>query len=158
MIAGLEKTVEVIEICQRETKLYKSDMIIKLTVSAYEDILKYHLVCIQASMQPGYVRAALAGTLSGRLQRISDRLQNTAAKILKEVEYQHRLEMRQASQRIAEMHIQQRHIIDMLNGQRRILESLQEEQQLMDVIKGQQRILQITQQIQQRLQMEERVS
>lgn len=68
--------------------------------------------------------------------------------VLREVDYQHRLELRETSSRIMDMQIEQRKILTTLEDQKRILRSLQEERRIISVVQEQQKILQIVQQIQ----------
>ena len=68
--------------------------------------------------------------------------------VLREVDYQHRLELRQTSSRVVDMQIEQRKILTTLEDQKLILQSLQEERRVTSVVQEQQKILQVLQKIQ----------
>ena len=72
--------------------------------------------------------------------------------ILREVNYRHRIELRETSSCVADMQAEQGKIVSTMEERRRILDALQDQKKIADIIREQQRILQLVQQIQAQLQ------
>jgi hypothetical protein len=68
--------------------------------------------------------------------------------ITKEGDFEHRRDMRETSQKIAEMQVEQHKMARMLHIQRILMESMQQESRLVYSVREQQKILHILQQIQ----------
>ena len=147
MIESLTEMSDAIQTCERELVLYKSSKLQDLVARLYVPLLEIlgrlnsnHMLIQQPQLRP-MVEKRMA-----EIRRLSQA-------VLREVDYQHRVEQRETSSRVADMQIEQRKILTTLEDQRRILKSLQEERRIIGVVQEQQKILQIVQQIQGAMQM-----
>lgn len=142
---------EAITTCERELDLYRNPKLQNLVGRLYCELL--------ATLHAGYKfysnhRSLLRNKLGLRsnFEKPMAEVRRLSQAVLREVDYQHRLELRRTSSRVADMQIEQRKILTTLEDQKRILRSLQEERRIISVVQGQQKILQIVQQIQGTLQ------
>lgn len=133
--------------CERELVLYKDPKIQDLVERLYSELL--------AVLHAGHEfyskhRPLLRNQLGFRptFEKPMAEVRRLSQAVLREVDYQHRLELRETSSRIVDMQIEQRKILTTLEDQKRILRSLQEERRIISVVQEQQKILQIVQQIQ----------
>ena len=157
MVDSLTEMSDAITSCERELILYKDPELYSLVEKLYHK----HLEALYLTHQH------YTSSSSRRLVRLNLHLFQTAFEkpmkeirrlsqaVLREVDYQHRVELRDATSRIADMQIEQRKILTTLEDQKRILRSLQEERQIMSVVQEQQKILQVVQQIQGTMQTRE---
>ncbi|KAI5466128.1 hypothetical protein BGZ63DRAFT_420636 [Mariannaea sp. PMI_226] len=126
---GLEEMADAMTMCSRELRLYQQrDMGLWMIAETERHTLNRNIA---------------------EIRRISER-------VVREVDYQHRVEMRQAGSMIADMHVKQYKIVQMLHDQKAILESMQQERKLMDLVREQQKILQIVRRIQNDLRLQTR--
>ena len=147
MIESLTEMSDAIQTCERELVLYKSSKLQDLVARLYVPLLEIlgrlnsnHMLIQQPQLRP-MVEKRMA-----EIRRLSQA-------VLREVDYQHRVELHKTSLRVADIQIEQRKILTTLEDQRRILKSLQEERRIIGVVQEQQKILQIVQQIQGAMQM-----
>lgn len=138
---------EAITTCERELLLYRDPKLQDLVGRLYSELL--------ATLHAGYKfysnhRSLLRKQLGLRptFEKPMAEVRRLSQAVLREVDYQHRLELRETSSRIVDMQIEQRKILTTLEDQKRILRSLQEERRIISVVQEQQKILQIVQQIQ----------
>ena len=153
MTESLAEMSDAIQTCERELLLHKDSQLQDVVARLY-----VQLFTILDIMRRFYS----ASRLSNRFQRLDIRhsiekpmaeMRRLSQAVLREVDYQHRVELRETSLRVADMQIEQRKILTTLEDQRRILKSLQEERRIIGVVQEQQKILQIVQQIQGAMQM-----
>ena len=145
---GMEELSDAIVVCEREISLYKAQRLYNLVSRVYYEFLEAMSLCtkyyqrspIQAAMNRLQFRPAFEARIA-EIRRLSQA-------ILREVDYHHRLEMRDTGSRVVAMQVEQRKILSTLQDQRRILQSLREERKIMDLVHEQQKILQVVQQIQ----------
>ena len=143
---------DAITTCKRELVLYKDpklqDLVTRLYVALIETSSRSHkLYSRQSSLlpyQPVLWRQQVEKPMA-EVRRISQA-------VLREVDYQHRVELRETSTRVVDLQIEQRKILTTLKDQKLILQSLQEERRIISVVQEQQKILQILQNIQGALQ------
>ena len=136
----------------RELELHQDEKIYELVVQLYTLMLKAAgEISKRASSRQLSLQLPKSGFYDWFNEQIKE-MRQVSDKIMREVDYRHRLEMREATRKIAEIHVEQHKIVAMLQDQRRILESMQQERKIMDAIHQQQQILQVVQQIQQDVQ------
>jgi hypothetical protein len=149
----MTEMMSALEICQRETQLYQAPTLFEHVTTLYTELIRISAALVLQMTQPR--ESPFKSIVQTNLDAYLAKTQKLTTAILREVDYQHRLEMRETSSRIVEMQIEQHKILSTLEEQRKILAALQEERKIMDVVREQQKILQTVQQIQARLQMEQ---
>ncbi|CAJ2505250.1 Uu.00g126440.m01.CDS01 [Anthostomella pinea] len=154
--AGLEEMADAMHLCQRELQLHQDERMTELVGQAYVQLFEHAKLCTRTVSRKNntIVVTAVIRDYRAGLDASMARLRRICEKITREVDYRHRVEMREAGRRIAEMHVEQHRMVRMLQDQRAILELMQQERKLMDLIREQQKILQIVQRIQYGMQME----
>ncbi|KAF3767943.1 hypothetical protein M406DRAFT_70047 [Cryphonectria parasitica EP155] len=150
MLNSLEEMQEAFVMCEREYKLYPEgnihllfESLCKEMVVGMESTLKFH------RMPKSNILVASSSVLSAReaLQNTVTRIKNLSEKVIREVEYHHRRELREASQRLREVDRKQDEVLRRLEEQQRILSGLQQEQKLLATVTEYQKVLQLLQQL-----------
>ena len=147
LMENLTQMSDVIQTSTRELILYKdpklSDLVKRLYVQLLEafSIWKPHLGRKGQLM----IRERVFQT---EIEKRMAEMRKLSQAVLQEVDYLHRVELRETSSRIVSMQTEQKKILQTLEDQKRILQSLQEERRIIHVVQEQQKILQIVQQIQ----------
>src|SRR5271170_5132936 len=143
---------EVVTECERELVLYQDPNIYFLVEQCYIELLQSLERC--AKVYKSSTSAILPWQISFRegMEKSMARIRKLSQSVIREVDYRHRLEMREASHRLVEMQIEQRKILMAVEDQKRVLESLQEERSIMSLVQEQQKIIQVVQDIQRRMQ------
>lgn len=129
--------------CEREWQLYPEPKVKELAVGVYKEALTA-LQRISKQVHKPLIRKS---SHAEELQSIRQKVSEHSAKVIREVEYLHRRELRDAHIRLREVDRKQDQVIRALEEQKRILESLQEEQQLMKLVSDNQKVLQMLQQL-----------
>ena len=153
MLESLTEMSEAIQTCERELVLYKDaklqNLVTRLYVQLFEILDTWFGFCLcwisSRALDPLNTRTYIENPMA--------EMRRLLQAVLREVDYQHRVEQRKTSSKVADMQIEQRKILTTLEDQRRILKSLQEERRIIGVVQEQQKILQIVQQIQGAMQM-----
>ncbi|EON61324.1 hypothetical protein W97_00537 [Coniosporium apollinis CBS 100218] len=137
------------EACQREYDLYPVAEVQELVTSLYGEMIPFLEQIIKLH---GTARSRFFRGDGGRheIQDSTVRVRKISQKIIREVEYLHRREMREAHLRLQDVERKQITVLQVMEAQQKILISLQEEQKIMAVISDQQKILQMLQQLQMR--------
>lgn len=155
MYTGIEELGDALTVCAREFELYRdNERIVGLVIKVYQEILDTMSLCT-ANMpedRPQGMKITFSGGLGERYKQQVAAMRKALERLMREVDYQHRLEMRESSRKIADMHIQQQQMAQMLRDQRLLVESLQQERQIMKLVQEQQKILAAVQNIQQTMQ------
>lgn len=153
---AMQEMSEAIELCTREHALYQDPKLTSLIEKLYLEALDITkiLMTYYEKKKSSRLLSAINERDIPQLESATVRIRRISEAVLREVDYQHRLEMRRTSNRIVEMQVEQRRMMGMLEDQKRILQGMEEERKIMGVIQGQQEILQVVQQIQLRLQAE----
>ena len=153
MIESLTEMSDALNSCERELVLYKDsklqDLVSRLYVQLLEIMDTWHRFYLRSSPS----RALHPLNIRTDIEEPMAEMRKLSQAVLREVDYQHRVELRETSSKVADIQIEQRKILATLEGQRRILKSLQEERRIIGVVQEQQKILQIVQQIQGAMQM-----
>lgn len=142
---------DAITTCERELGLYKDPKIQDLVERLYSELLEVLHAGLEFYSNRRYLLRNQLGLQLGlqpTFEKSMAEVRRLSQAVLREVDYQHRLELRETSSRIVDMQIEQRKILTTLEDQKRILRSLQEERRIISVVQEQQKILQIVQQIQ----------
>jgi hypothetical protein len=152
---GIEEMSETISICQRELDLYPDPKLFSLMEKLYMELLNFLQAArkVYSSKTSGAFRNILDTSFQKAFERSSGQIRKLSEAVLREVDYHHRLEMRESSSRLKDMEQDQRKILQGLEDQKQILESMQEERKIMTMVQDQQKILQAVQAIQMRMQM-----
>jgi hypothetical protein len=167
----LEEMVDAAETCRREYALYQDLKIHELLVSLYTTLFSISQLGTKYLSNSKKVFASTFHSKGFRedLDAYTSKMRKETAVILREVDYRHRLEMRNSSRQLieasaehhaqlAEVKVEQRKILNAVEEQRAILECLREERTILKVVHEQQKILQAVQQIELRLREAEGVS
>jgi len=150
---GLAEISDAMALWTRELELYQDEKFHQLIIQGYQHMLESARICIEVMQRKGTstILATISTTFRSRFEKRIIEMQKISDKIVREVDYRHRVEMREASRKIAVMHVEQQKIASMLQNQKNLLETMQQERKIMDVVHEQQKILQIVQQIQLRM-------
>lgn len=154
MMEALTEMSDAIMSCERETVLYQDPKLYSLVEKVYLELLEI----LNANLKfyaTAWIRRGTQINVRTMTKKSIAEVRRLSQAVLREVDYQHRLEMRATSSRIVDMQIEQRQIPATLEDQKRILRSLQEERKIMTVVQEQQKVLQVVQQIQGAIQMGE---
>lgn len=135
---------DIIKLCERKLFLYHDPEITSLVQEFYIAFLKSLTVAHKIFLKSSKPKTALEESMS-RIRQLSQSVQ-------REVDYRHRLKMREASNRLVEMQVEQRQILMAVEDQKRMLQGLQEERNIMSLVQEQQKIMQIVQDIHKRMQ------
>ena len=153
LFRDMEVMTEAITMCQREYKLYPCHEIRDLVAKVYVSSFRYLTEMSQWLGTPtsnnrllsiSKVKWDISSSIMGELRQTSEA-------VIREVEYQHRSEMRDATNRLKDIEQDQQKILAAMEAQRKILASLQEEREVMTEIQDQQKILHLLQQVETRL-------
>ncbi|MCJ1260627.1 hypothetical protein MMC22_000489 [Lobaria immixta] len=146
---------EVVAVCERELVLYQNPEIIRLVEQCYVELLQLLEKCHRAIPKLKSPTAELFGrqiTFRTSMEKSMTQIGKLFQSVIREVDYRHRLEMRDASHRLVEMQTEQRKILLAVEDQKRVLQALQEERSIMSLVQEQQKIMQVVQNIQRRMQ------
>ncbi|UJO19848.1 uncharacterized protein CLAFUR5_09826 [Fulvia fulva] len=152
--ALLEMT-EVIEVCNRERQLYESDKLSRMIADCYLEVLNVLRLSLQEIQGRRFMRTLMASmdnSYRSELDKAMTTIRRISDSILREVDYQHRLEMRETSSRVIDMQFQQHKMLALLENQQSILQEMDEERKVMTATQGQQEVLQAIQPIERQLQ------
>ena len=151
MLREIEVMAEVIKMCQREYKLYPCQEIRDLVAKVY--IASFEYLTEMSRFLKNPLKLSVMGKIKWTDQSsiAMAELRQTSEAVIKEVEYQHRAEMRDAANRLKGIEQDQGRIFAAMEAQKKILASLQEEREVMNEIQDQQRILHLLQQVETRL-------
>ena len=157
MIESLTEMFDAIQTCERELILYKDSKLQDLVARLYIQLFKILKTLREIYFNPlqvhRYKQLNIGSYIGNEMEEPMAEMRRLRQAVMREVDYQHRVELRETSSRVADMQIEQRKILTTLEDQRRILKSLQEERRIIGVVQEQQKILQIVQQIQGAMQM-----
>lgn len=147
---ALAEMQDAFQMCEREYRLYPEHRVREL----FEELCKEMLFAAASSIkvvETSTSRRTIKGLLNGdqqlRMKDTTIRIKSLSEKVIREVEYLHRRELREAHQRLREVDRKQDEALRMLEEQRRILVSLQEEQKLLALVADHQKVLQLLQQL-----------
>ena len=143
---------EAVRLCMRETVLYQDPEISSLVEKLYVELLQALEICHKSLSKSEVSAKARSIVNSDAMERPMARIRELSQKVFREVDYRHRLEMREASHRLVDMQVEQRKILKAIEDQKRVLQALQEERSIMSLVQEQQKTVQIVQDIQRRLQ------
>lgn len=144
---------EVVAVCERELVLYQDPKIYSLVERCYIELLQ-----ILERSSKAYSKSSTSTnlwrnmTFREAIEKSMAHIGKLSQAVLREVDYRHRLEMREASNRLVEMQVEQRKILMVVEDQERVLKSLKEERSIMNLVQEQQKIMQVVQDIQGRMQ------
>jgi hypothetical protein len=145
---GLKEIADAVSASTRVLQLYTDEQLLELVVDAHQHMFNHAELCIDFPSRSRAIAASPMISIRPKLDRNIAEMRRMSAKIIREVNYGHRSEMREASQKIAIMHFEQYEISRILHDQSTILQSMQQERVLLDSVLEQQKILQIVQTIQ----------
>lgn len=147
---ALAEMQDAFQMCEREYRLYPERRVREL----FEELCKEMLLAAASSIklvQTSTSRRAIKGLLNRdqqlEMKDTTTRIKSLSEKVIREVEYLHRRELREAHQRLREVDRKQDEALRMLEEQQRILVSLQEEQKLLALLADHQKVLQLLQQL-----------
>lgn len=146
---------EVIEVCNRERQLYESDKLSRMIADCYLEVLNVLRLSLQEIQGRRFMRTLMASmdnSYRSELDKAMTTIRRISDSILREVDYQHRLEMRETSSRVIDMQFQQHKMLALLENQQSILQEMDEERKVMTATQGQQEVLQAIQPIERQLQ------
>lgn len=147
MIDSIQEMTDAMATCSREITLYQDPELYEFVGQIHDELLDaIHWTCTYLSSS-GLKSWFNSLELQFKYDKFMARIHIISQRVLREVDYRNRLEMRETSSRIVDMQVEQQKILAKVEDQKRILQSMQEERQIMDVVQKQQRILQIVQQI-----------
>ena len=132
--------------CERELVLYKDPKLYNLVERVYVEL--FHVLGMSKSYYSRRLYPFRMQEYVARFDKSIAEIRRLSQAIQREVDYHHRLEMRETSSRIVDMQLEQRKILATVEEQRQILKSMEEERKIMNIVREQQKILQIVQQIQ----------
>ncbi|KAF2971992.1 hypothetical protein GQX73_g1638 [Xylaria multiplex] len=152
----LEETGEVMRLCEREYELYQNSMTKEPLMKLYTEFLDFCQRTIRILQAPAWSswfrRSMIMQSARPELQNSISRIRKISASVRNEAEFQGRVELRHAHERIVTVEVQQQKMLAVMEDQKKILASLAEERRLVTMMKDQQTILQTLQQLQMRLQ------
>ena len=154
MFRDTEVMSEAITMCRREYELYPCPEIWDLVVKVYVSSFRYLTEMSQWFGTPtsrDRLRLISKAKWDISSSAVMGELRQTSEAVIKEVEYQHRSEMRDATNRLKGIEQDQQKILAAMETQRKILTSLQEEREVMTEIQDQQKILHLLQQVETKL-------
>ena len=154
MLRDMEVMTEAIKMCQRECELYPCQEMLDLVVKVYVSSFRYLTEMSQWFGTPtskNRLRSIKGLTWDISSSAAMGELRQTSEAVIKEVEYQHRSEMRDAAHRLKGIEQDQQKILAAMEAQRKILTTLQEEREVMTEIQDQQKILHLLQQVETKL-------
>ena len=150
MLRDMEVMTEAIKMCQREYELYPCQEMLDLVIKVYVSSFRY-LTEMSHWLPKNRLRSIKGLTWDISSSAAMEELRQTSEAVIKEVEYQHRSEMRDAANRLKGMEQDQQKILRAMEAQKKILASLQEEREVMTEIQDQQKILHNLQQVETKL-------
>lgn len=150
----MQEISDAMELCAREQYLYQAPKLKDLVEQLYVEVIESTMILSKTCQEITKKRIFDPYRQKEKLKEATARIRRISEAVVREVEYQHRLEMLRTSNRIVEMQVEQRRMVGMLEDQKRILAGMEEERRVMGVIQGQQEILHVVQEIQRRLQTE----
>ncbi|KAL1869389.1 hypothetical protein Daus18300_005601 [Diaporthe australafricana] len=148
---ALTEMQDALRMCEREYRLYPEQRVRELFEKLCKEMVEAAAFNIK-TLQGSAARRAIKGLVYAQQQEIkvkdtSARIKGLSERVIKEVEYLHRRELKEAHQRLREVDRKQDEALRMLEEQQRILTSLQEEQRLLGVVADHQKVLQLLQQL-----------
>ena len=157
MIESLTEMSDAVRSCERALVHYRDsklqDFVSRLYVELFEILKASHGIYSNPSSLRENVQLIAVYEVGCEILEPMAEMRRLSQVVLREVDYLHRVELRETSSEVTDMQIEQRKILTTLEDQRRILKSLQEERRIIGVVQEQQKILQIVQQIQGAMQM-----
>lgn len=150
VLEGLQEMSDAVRLCERELLLYQDPEIFCLVKECYISLLQ-----LLANFRMAISKrspAKIQGPLWQKQELSMSRIRSLSLSVQREADYRHRREMREASDRLKEMQVEQRTILMAVEDQKRLLQGLQEERSIMNIVQEQQKIMQVVQDIQKRLQ------
>ncbi|KAM0276556.1 hypothetical protein ACHAQH_006606 [Verticillium albo-atrum] len=152
--ATLTEVADAADLCRRELELDPEETLFGLASQVYSVMFSVSIMCYDFVLSRATAKLSMIHTFRPKLDVKLNELRRACDRITREVDFRHRLEMRKASHKIAELHVEQQRIASMLRDQKVILDSIRQERQIMDAAQDQQRILDLVQQIQYQMQTE----
>lgn len=143
---------EVVAGIERELLLYQYPEMISWVEKCHIELLQVLESCHETfSNSSALANEFQRMSLRREMEKSMAQIRKLSEAVLREVNYRHRSEMRDASHRLVEMQMEQRKILISVEDQKRLLESLQEERSIMSLVQEQQKIMQVVQDIQRRM-------
>ncbi|PKK48209.1 hypothetical protein CI102_9238, partial [Trichoderma harzianum] len=137
---------DALETCTREYELYPEPKLKFIIVELYTESFLGMIAMLNA-LRP---RLRVSDYGLSKLTDLEDsiaRIRRSSQKVMKEVDYLHRRELRQAHLRLREIDKKQDQVIRALEEQKKILISMQEEQKALNLINDHQKVVQMLQQL-----------
>ena len=144
----LQEVNEIILSCEREYELYPAPKVESLMVEIYTCLytfLDQSIQTMQSSTFKDFTNLSIVQAVLDSLRPIIFNIHQLSVSISKEVEYLHRLEVRQTHLRVQNMERDQQKMLMAMEDQKKIMLSLKEERKITAMIHDQQTILQAVQ-------------
>ena len=151
MIEMLREVNETILSCEREYELYPGPRIEGLMVELYTGFFTFLHQSIQIIQTPTlkrFTNPSIAQAAQENFPPIISKIHQLSTSVSKEVEYLHRLEVREAHLRVRNMERDQQRMLLAMEDHKKIMLSLREERKITAMITDQQTILQAVQSLQ----------
>lgn len=136
---------DALETCTREYELYPEPKLKVIIMELYTESFSGMTIVLKVLREKSKVWAQ--GRNTQILKDTIAKIRRSSQKVMKEVEYLHRRELRQAHLRLREIDRKQDQVIRALDEQKKILVSMQEEQKALNLINDHQKVVQMLQQL-----------
>lgn len=142
---ALREMQDALETCTREYELYPEPKLKVIIMELYTESFSGMTIVLKVLRERSKVWAQ--GRNTQILKDTIAKIRRSSQKVMKEVEYLHRRELRQAHLRLREIDRKQDQVIRALDEQKKILISMQEEQKSLNLINDHQKVVQMLQQL-----------
>ncbi|PNP58535.1 hypothetical protein THARTR1_01551 [Trichoderma harzianum] len=142
---ALREMQDALETCTREYELYPEPKLKVIMMELYTESFSGMTTVLKVLREKSKV-----WTQGRNTQILKDsiaKIRRSSHKVMREVEYLHRRELRQAHLRLREVDRKQDQVIRALDEQKRILVSIQEEHKALNLISDHQKVVQMLQQL-----------
>ncbi|KAL6837653.1 hypothetical protein V8C40DRAFT_230515 [Trichoderma camerunense] len=142
---ALQEVQDALETCTREYELYPEPKLKVMITKLYTESVSGMTAMLKILQEKSKVWTQ--GRDTQNLKDTIAKMRQSSQKVIKEVEYLHRRELRQAHLRLREIDRKQDQVIRALDEQKKILISMQEEQKALNLINDHQKVVQMLQQL-----------
>ncbi|KAF3073666.1 hypothetical protein CFAM422_003935 [Trichoderma lentiforme] len=142
---ALREMQDALETCTREYELYPEPKLKVIIMKLYTESFSGMTIVLKVLREKS--KPWTQGRNTQILKDTIAKIRRSSQKVMKEVEYLHRRELRQAHLRLREIDKKQDQVIRALDEQKKILIAMQEEQKALNLINDHQKVVQMLQQL-----------
>lgn len=142
---ALREMQDALETCTREYDLYPEPKLKVIIMKLYTESFSGMTIVLKVLREKS--KPWTQGRNTQILKDTIAKIRRSSQKVMKEVEYLHRRELRQAHLRLREIDKKQDQVLRALDEQKKILIAMQEEQKALNLINDHQKVVQMLQQL-----------